>query len=156
MANNLFLCLFVCFLRKKKKLFSWLTVAKRELLARRQSHTPDFCHPVYSVSEIRDGEALWLCSSLEIRLKAFRRSTIPQDQFIINSLPFVQFDPKVPKNVVTALRSRTQSSFFVDILQKMCRSPHIFICAIFQTQNESTSVMKLYRKTFTLRLSISH
>ena len=35
------------------------------------------------VSEIRDGEDLWQWSPLEIRLITFRRSTIPQKQFII-------------------------------------------------------------------------
>ena len=35
------------------------------------------------VSEIRDGEDLWQWSRLEIRLNVFRRSTIPQRQFII-------------------------------------------------------------------------
>ena len=35
------------------------------------------------VSEIRDGEDLWQWSRLEIRLNTFRRSTIPQKQFII-------------------------------------------------------------------------
>ena len=35
------------------------------------------------VSEIRDGEDLWQWSRLEIRLNAFRRSTIPQKQFVI-------------------------------------------------------------------------
>ena len=35
------------------------------------------------VSEIRDGEDLWQWFRLEIRLNAFRRSTIPQKQFII-------------------------------------------------------------------------
>ena len=39
------------------------------------------------VSEIRDGEDLWQWSWLEIRLNAFRRSTIPQKQFI-NSIQF--------------------------------------------------------------------
>ena len=45
-----------------------------------------FCagsNPARSVSEIRDGEDLWQWSRLEIRLNAFRRSTIPQKQFII-------------------------------------------------------------------------
>ena len=37
------------------------------------------------VSEIRDGEDLWQWSRLEIRLNAFRRSPVPQKQFIINS-----------------------------------------------------------------------
>ena len=36
-----------------------------------------------SVSEMRDGEDLWQWSHLEIRLNAFRRSTIPQKLFII-------------------------------------------------------------------------
>ena len=34
--------------------------------------------PAHDVSEIRDGEDLWRWSRLEIRLNAFRRSTIPQ------------------------------------------------------------------------------
>ena len=45
-----------------------------------------FCagsNPAHGVSEIRDGEDLWQCSLLEIRINAFRRSTIPQKQFII-------------------------------------------------------------------------
>ena len=36
-----------------------------------------------NVSEIGDGEYLWQWSWLEIRLNTFRRSTIPQKQFII-------------------------------------------------------------------------
>ena len=39
--------------------------------------------PACCVSEIRNGEDLWQWSRLEIRLNAFRRSTIPQKQFII-------------------------------------------------------------------------
>ena len=35
------------------------------------------------VSEIHDGEDLWQWSRLEIRLNTFRRSTIPQKQFIV-------------------------------------------------------------------------
>ena len=35
------------------------------------------------VQILRDGEDLWQCSWLEISLNAFRRSTIPQKQFII-------------------------------------------------------------------------
>ena len=45
-----------------------------------------FCagsNPAHGVSEICDGEDLWQWSRLEIRLNAFRRSTIPQKQFII-------------------------------------------------------------------------
>ena len=39
--------------------------------------------PVHGVSEIRDSEDLWQWSRLEVKLNAFRRSTIPQKQFII-------------------------------------------------------------------------
>ena len=44
-----------------------------------------FCassNPARGVPEIRDGEDLWQWSQLEIRVNAFRRSTIPQQQFI--------------------------------------------------------------------------
>ena len=40
-------------------------------------------NPARGVSEIRDGKDLWQWSGLEIRLNAFRLSTIPQKQFII-------------------------------------------------------------------------
>ena len=40
-------------------------------------------NPARSIPEIRDGEDLWQLPRLEIRLKSFRRSTIPQKQFII-------------------------------------------------------------------------
>ena len=40
-------------------------------------------NPARGVLEIRDGEDIWQGSRLEIRLNAFRRSTIPQKQFII-------------------------------------------------------------------------
>ena len=40
-------------------------------------------NPTRGVSEIRDGEDLWQWSRLEIRLNAFRGSTIPHKQFII-------------------------------------------------------------------------
>ena len=45
-----------------------------------------FCahwNPVGGVSEIRDGEDPWQWSRLGIRLNSFRRSVIPQKQFII-------------------------------------------------------------------------
>ena len=45
-----------------------------------------FCagsNPARDVPEIRSGEDLWQWSRLEIRLNAFRWSTIPQKQFII-------------------------------------------------------------------------
>ena len=40
-------------------------------------------NPARGVSEIHDGEDHWQWSRLEIRLNAFRRSTILQKQFII-------------------------------------------------------------------------
>ena len=40
-------------------------------------------NPALAVSEIRNGEDLRQWSPLEIRLNAFRRSTVPQKQFII-------------------------------------------------------------------------
>ena len=45
-----------------------------------------FCtgsNPACGMSEICDGKDLWQWSRLEIRLHAFRRSTIPQKQLII-------------------------------------------------------------------------
>ena len=43
-------------------------------------------NPARGVSEIRDGEDLWQWSRLEIKLNAFRWSTIPQKQFITLTL----------------------------------------------------------------------
>ena len=40
-------------------------------------------NPARHVSEIRDGEDLWHWSRLEIKLNAFRRSTMPQKQLVI-------------------------------------------------------------------------
>ena len=42
-------------------------------------------NPVRNVPEIRDDEDLWQWFWQEIRLHAFRRSTIPQKQFITSS-----------------------------------------------------------------------
>ena len=61
-----------------------------------------FCecsNPARSVSEIRDGEDLCQWSRLKIGLNAFRRSTIPQKQFIIIIIiiiteKYFQTDPK--------------------------------------------------------------
>ena len=47
-----------------------------------------FCagsNPARGVSELRDGEDLWQCFLLEIRLNVFCRATIPQKRFIIIS-----------------------------------------------------------------------
>ena len=41
----------------------------------------------HGMLEIRDGEDLWQWSRLEIRLNAFRQSTVPQKQFIIIIFP---------------------------------------------------------------------
>ena len=40
-------------------------------------------NPARGVSEIRNGEDLWQCSRLEIRLQVFCQPTQPQKQFII-------------------------------------------------------------------------
>ena len=48
--------------------------------------------PWSGVSEIRGGEDLWQWSRLEIKLNAFRRSTIPQKQFIIIII-MIKFSP---------------------------------------------------------------
>ena len=65
--------------------------------ARLHSTKPElrFCagwNPAPGVSEIPDGEDLWQWSWLEIRLNAFRRSTIPHKQFIINSFILSNFN----------------------------------------------------------------
>ena len=56
--------------------------------AQLHSNKPElrFCagsNPARGVSEFHDGEDLWHWSRLEIRVNAFRRSTILQNQFII-------------------------------------------------------------------------
>ena len=53
-----------------------------------------FCtgsNPARGVSEIRNGEDCWQWSQLEIMLKAFRQSTIPQKQFIIIIIIIIMF-----------------------------------------------------------------
>ena len=53
-----------------------------------------FCagsNPGRGVLEIRDSEDLWQWSRLEIRLNAFRRSTIPQKQIIIIIISALNF-----------------------------------------------------------------
>ena len=52
-----------------------------------------FCagsNPDRDVPDIYDGENLWQWFRLEIRLNAFRRSTIPQKQFIIISIIIIR------------------------------------------------------------------
>ena len=48
-----------------------------------------FCadsNPASGVTEIRDAEGLWQWSRLKLKLSVFRRSTIPQKQFITTSI----------------------------------------------------------------------
>ena len=45
--------------------------------------------PACGASEIRDGEDIWQWTRLKIRLNAFRRSTIPQKQFIIINIVII-------------------------------------------------------------------
>ena len=52
-------------------------------MVRRIPNVVYLCIRIRGVSEIRDGEDLWQWSRLEIRLNAFRWSTIPQKQFTI-------------------------------------------------------------------------
>ena len=78
--------------------FSWCRGVVVITTARLHSTKPEirFCtgsNPAHGVLEIRDGEDLWQWSQLEIRLKDFRWSTIPQKQFIIIIIttPFTSF-----------------------------------------------------------------
>ena len=70
-----------------------------------------FCagsNPTRGVSEIRDGEDLLQRSRLEIKLNVFRRSTIPQKQFIIIIITFSQFNNKFKKTLDHQLPLKTQ------------------------------------------------
>ena len=73
-------------------LYNWTQLRRRGVvvISTAQLHSTKlelrFCagsNPARGVSEICDGENLWQWSQLEIRLNAFRRSTIPQKQIII-------------------------------------------------------------------------
>ena len=59
--------------------------------------------PERGVSEIRNGEDLRQWSRLEIRPNAFRRSTIPQKQFII----IISYRPMFHVNIITGSRVMT-------------------------------------------------
>ena len=88
--------------------------------ARLHSTNPElrFCagsYPGRGVSEIRDGEDLWQCSRLKIRLNTFRLSTIPQKQFtIITIQPFnLRFESKIQEFLILDLeKSRTFFNLF--------------------------------------------
>ena len=75
-----------------------------------------FCtgsNPARGVSGIRDGEDLWQWSRLEIRLNVFRRSTIPQKQFIIIIIIIIIICGSVFKNV--RLRPVAKICYFVSL-----------------------------------------
>ena len=88
-----FVMLAVSFVVKKTirtsqlEVFSWRREVVVITTAQLHSTKPElrFCassNPVRGVSEIRDGEDLRQWSRLEIRINAFRRSTIPQKKKI--------------------------------------------------------------------------
>ena len=57
-------------------------------------------NPTRSVSEIRDGGDLWQWPRLEISLRVFPRSTIPQKQFImIIIIKFLFYRPGGPHGI---------------------------------------------------------
>ena len=77
---------FIKYTRKKEKVTKNIKV----VITTAQLHSTKpglrFCagsNPARGVFEIHNGEDLWQWSRLEIRLNAFRRSTIPQKQFFI-------------------------------------------------------------------------
>ena len=75
-----------------------------------------FCagsNPARGVSEIRDGEDLWQWFRLEIRLNAFRRSTIPQKQFIITTAE----NKAISKHGVTVLKIYSKYLFAKTLLK---------------------------------------
>ena len=91
-----------------KKIFSCTVISqwRRRIVvittAQLHSSKPElrFCagsYPARSVSEIQGGEDLWQWSRLEIRLKAFRWSTMPQKQFIIINSSSFAFKAKQQK-----------------------------------------------------------
>ena len=76
-------------------LWDWPVNEDINITAQLHSTKPElrFCagsNPARGMSEIHDGEDLWQWSRLEIRLNAFRRSTIPQKQFIIIMINWCQ------------------------------------------------------------------
>ena len=92
-----------------KKIFSCTVISqwRRGIVvittAQLHSSKPElrFCagsYPARSVSEIQGGEDLWQWSRLEIRLKAFRWSTMPQKQFIIINSSSFAFKAKQQKS----------------------------------------------------------
>ena len=108
--------------------------------ARLHSTNPElrFCagsYPGRGVSEIRDGEDLWQCSRLKIRLNTFRLSTIPQKQFIIITIqPFnLRFESKIQEFLILDLeKSRTFFNLFYlpnDSDSFYHSVPPIFLCA---------------------------
>ena len=77
---------------------------------------PNF-NPACGVSEIGNGEDLWQWSLLEIRLNAFRWSTIPQKQFIIIIIIIIiMIRPKNLDNI-----SQIESWLFTLVPYKRCK-----------------------------------
>ena len=75
-------------------------------------------NPAHSVFEIHDSEDLWQWSRLEISLNAFRRSTVPQKQFIIIKIKIFwnkSYDVVIPVNHVTYKILPRDSNFTVDV-----------------------------------------
>ena len=56
----------------------WMIITTAQLYSKPELRFYTGSNPARDVSEIHDGENLWQWSRLEIRLNAFRRSTIPQ------------------------------------------------------------------------------
>ena len=84
-----------------------------------------FCagsNPAHAVSEIRDGEDLWQWSRLEIRLNAFRWSTIPQKQFIIIIIIIIMHTYEVSCSDISGIPKPECS-----VLHKVFKMPHRLI-----------------------------
>ena len=91
-----------------------------------------FCtgsNPARSVSQIRDGEDLWQWYRLEIRLSAFRWSTIPQKPFIIIIIIIATID----------------SNQVAEILKYYESAKNKLFCIVKAIQ---TSIYQLWQKSF--------
>ena len=105
-----------------------------------------FCagsNPAHGASTIRNGKDLWQWSQMELRLPAFRWSTMPQNQFIIiifiiikanGNLNFFSFNFslwllysldmfwKFEKNLWINVQTVSNMYFFSNIFARSCRS----------------------------------
>ena len=78
-----------------------------------------FCtgsNPAHGVSEIHDGEDLWQWSWLEIRLKAFCQSTIPQKQFIIIITSCIRIFALTTNSVTNPIESNSVQLLFKNFI----------------------------------------